>query len=349
MGRILFILSLLAVAGDGRVLNSAKHAEKNVAGEDGSVTEEQLKKVEKVDVDSESVGKMSEIDGVGSQFQEDLLDRESQVDGIARRVEKEDRAGNRRKRQAWTPPNYLSKLWLGGVDYSFSPSSSDQVKRIFRKAAKLWEQDTCIDFRENDTAKDRIYVQGEGTICISNIGKAGGQQFLTLGQGCKDLGTVAYEIGHALGFIHTMARHDRDEYVTINFRNIKPNSQFDKYPPEENNNYGLPYDYGSIMHYGEKSFAKKNYPTMVPRDVNYRATMGSPFISFIDLSMMNELYKCKEKCKKEPSVTCERGGFPHPRDCKKCVCPGGYGGTRCTERPEGCGETLQASSEWQKL
>uniref|UniRef100_A0A183GFI3 Metalloendopeptidase n=1 Tax=Heligmosomoides polygyrus TaxID=6339 RepID=A0A183GFI3_HELPZ len=134
-----------------------------------------------------------------------------------------------------------------------------------------------------------------------------------LGRGCETIATVAHEIGHALGFFHTMGRHDRDEYVTVNLENIK------------------------------------NYPTMVPSDANYRRTIGSPFISFIDLSMMNELYECKERCKKEAPVTCERGGFPHPRDCQKCICPGGYGGTRCTERPEGCGNTLQASTEWQTL
>lgn len=37
-------------------------------------------------------------------------------------------------------------------------------------------------------------------------------------------------------------------------------------------------------------------------------------------------------CNRRTSVKCERGGFPHPRDCRRCICPGGYAGTRCTER-----------------
>ncbi|KAK6047303.1 hypothetical protein COOONC_15192 [Cooperia oncophora] len=44
------------------------------------------------------------------------------------------------------------------------------------------------------------------------------------------------------------------------------------------------------------------------------------------------------------------GGFPHPRDCQKCICPGGYAGKRCTERPSsGCGDTIKASSNWTRL
>ncbi|VDO05643.1 unnamed protein product [Haemonchus placei] len=50
------------------------------------------------------------------------------------------------------------------------------------------------------------------------------------------------------------------------------------------------------------------------------------------------------------SVTCENGGYPHPLNCQKCVCPRGYSGVRCTERPDnGCGSTVTASPEWKNL
>ncbi|CAJ0607807.1 unnamed protein product [Cylicocyclus nassatus] len=41
------------------------------------------------------------------------------------------------------------------------------------------------------------------------------------------------------------------------------------------------------------------------------------------------------------------GGYPNPRDCSKCICPRGYGGASCDERPQAkkCGETLTASSK----
>ncbi|PIO59001.1 shTK domain protein [Teladorsagia circumcincta] len=111
----------------------------------------------------------------------------------------------------------------------------------------------------------------------------------------------------------------------------------------------MTYDYGSIMHYGGTSASFNKKPTMVPFDVDYQQTLGSPFISFIELSMLNEHYKCKENCNPATSAKCEMGGFPHPRDCSKCICPGGYAGDRCTERPSGCGSTIQASSDWERL
>ncbi|PIO58665.1 shTK domain protein [Teladorsagia circumcincta] len=56
-----------------------------------------------------------------------------------------------------------------------------------------------------------------------------------------------------------------------------------------------------------------------------------------------------KNCNPAKSAKCEMGGFPHPRDCSKCICPGGYAGDRCTERPSGCGSTIQASSDWERL
>ncbi|PIO58744.1 hypothetical protein TELCIR_19814 [Teladorsagia circumcincta] len=76
----------------------------------------------------------------------------------------------------------------------------------------------------------------------------------------------------------------------------------------------------------------KTQPAIVPFDLDYQQTIGSPFISFIDLSMINELFGCKKLCNRVTPVACEMGGFPNPRNCSKCVCPGGYGGDRCTER-----------------
>uniref|UniRef100_A0A0N4WXT3 CUB domain-containing protein n=1 Tax=Haemonchus placei TaxID=6290 RepID=A0A0N4WXT3_HAEPC len=126
-------------------------------------------------------------------------------------------------------------------------------------------------------------------------------------------------------------------------------NQFNKETPQTNDNYGMTYDYGSLMHYGGTSASFNKKPTMVPFDVNYQQTLGSPFISFIELSMLNEHYKCKERCDPRTSVKCEMGGFPHPRDYEKCICPGGYGGARCTERPSGCGEKIQAFTKWVTL
>ncbi|PIO53047.1 hypothetical protein TELCIR_25636, partial [Teladorsagia circumcincta] len=72
--------------------------------------------------------------------------------------------------------------------------------------------------------------------------------------------------------------------------------------------------------------------TLRPLDYNYVQTIGGPFIGFADYYMMNFLYNCTDRCKSDTSAKCENGGFPHPRDCSKCICPRGYGGDQCNER-----------------
>ena len=75
-----------------------------------------------------------------------------------------------------------------------------------------------------------------------------------------------------------------------------------------------------------------------------------------------------DKCEKElKSGRCGLG-FPHPRDCSKCVCPSGYEGPRCDQKvtyrdvvmrnsftalcvlqPSGCGRILNASPNYETL
>ncbi|RCN51879.1 astacin [Ancylostoma caninum] len=87
--------------------------------------------------------------------------------------------------------------------------------------------------------------------CSSHFGKLGKYQPIFLGEGCEAFPHAAHEVGHALGLYHTQNRHDRDKYITLNEDRIKEQKleeQFIKLSEEENENYELPYDYGSIMH-----------------------------------------------------------------------------------------------------
>jgi len=73
---------------------------------------------------------------------------------------------------------------------------------------------------------------------------------------------------HTLGMRHEQARSDRDEHVTIVFTKIKPGMghNFKKNNPAHNfTTYGLPYDYGSVLHYSRNAFSVDGNDTIIPK------------------------------------------------------------------------------------
>uniref|UniRef100_A0A0N5A4D6 Zinc metalloproteinase n=1 Tax=Parastrongyloides trichosuri TaxID=131310 RepID=A0A0N5A4D6_PARTI len=212
-------------------------------------------------------------------------------------------------------------------------------------ALKEIEKNTCIRFKKFPKFSNKAglrYYSGEG--CFSDVGRVEKDkvQDISIVAGYEWLGIVGHETLHALGFQHEQSRPDRDKYVKIIPENIDPEMRFnfDFYGIDKTDTLGIPYNYGSAMHYDRKAFSMNGGDTMLPTNELYANTIGScTTLQFLDYQMVNTAY-CSKRCK--GNVKCENGGYENPNKCGTCLCPYLLTGDTCTEyikNPPECGES----------
>ncbi|KAF8385989.1 nas-33 [Pristionchus pacificus] len=242
-----------------------------------------------------------------------------------------------------------AQRWPTTINYKFAETDAEWRARI-SQTLRAFENNTCLRFREqsNPVGDYMLFARGDG--CMSSLGRLGGAQLVSIGYGCEQMGIIAHEVSHALGFWHEHSRPDRDQFIKVNPGNMQQGTQgqFVKRSIQDADTQGLPFDYASVMHYAANSYARTSLLfTLEPRDVLYRSTIGSRSEpSFLDYKHINKLY-CSRTC---TPLACQNGGYVDPNNCGVCKCPIGLGGRRCERVQESvCGMELTASPNWRNI
>lgn len=109
-------------------------------------------------------------------------------------------------------------------------------------------------------------------------------------------GIVQHEMGHILGLHHEQKRFDRDSYLVVNADNIldSSESQYTKISAaiETQNSFQNPYDFRSIMHYGEYAFCEPLDATdhaADPTNVVAGSSVGYSAYAYVKLNPCNNV------------------------------------------------------------
>ncbi|XP_026202020.1 meprin A subunit beta-like isoform X2 [Anabas testudineus] len=217
--------------------------------------------------------------------------------------------------------------WPTTVPYYLEDSLEMNAKGVILKAFDQYRLKTCIDFKPWKGEENYISVFN-GSGCFSSVGNQRvGKQQLSIGSNCDRLGTVEHEFLHALGFWHEQSRADRDDYVDIMWDQIEPDKKnnFKKHDDTVSTALGVPYDYGSVMHYSKTSFSIGSEPTIVTKIPQFMDVIGQRMgFSASDLTKLNRLYNCTssstfvDSCDFEEDNICGTIQGPGKAKWKRC-------------------------------
>ncbi|XP_076000875.1 meprin A subunit beta-like [Genypterus blacodes] len=185
--------------------------------------------------------------------------------------------------------------WPRTIPYYMEDDLAINAKGVILKAFDQYRLKTCIDFQPwNGEANYISIFKGGG--CFSSVGnRRVGKQRLSIGTNCDRIATIEHEFLHALGFWHEQSRSDRDDYVTIMWDRISEGREhnFNTYNDTTSSSLGVPYDYGSMMHYSKTAFKNGSEPTIVTKIPAFSDVIGQRMeFSDSDLLKLHRLYNC---------------------------------------------------------
>ncbi len=201
-----------------------------------------------------------------------------------------------------------SSTWPDGIiPYVFDANVSIDRQDAMLAAMAQWQARADVRFVPRAGHENYVYIIGGGFNASDHVGMGGGLNTVTIA-GWNQPRTIMHELGHVLGFWHEIQRSDRDKYVQIHLDAIADIAEHN-FEIRKNETIIGPYDFESIMHYGQCAFAECGNCnaecrsiTVLPPNENMQEVIGTlPGISWNDTRAARELYG---------SVDCNDNGLP---------------------------------------
>merc|ERR1711872_532973 len=196
----------------------------------------------------------------------------------------------------------------GIIPYQIASSLRGRPTQVIYAAMKEWQEKTCLRFEPYGSAGARKsghnhkidIVNSQG--CFSMVGYLHRSHQVSLSlNGCIFHGTALHELGHTIGLNHEQCGNDRDKAIKVLFDNVVPRFKYAFNIERGQTDFGIPYDYCSIMQYGPTAFSANREFTVLAKDFDYQWSLGwhqfnTEGLTFSDAKVVNLMYKCNAHC-----------------------------------------------------
>ncbi|XP_078370120.1 zinc metalloproteinase nas-4-like isoform X2 [Oculina patagonica] len=278
---------------------SDEFLDQTVDGVGTAIDDLALKREEEKQKKEEKNNKFDSLPGDGELFEDDIIMDQRLRSWVTGQYDKRDAIND--KSYLWPTTQDENGKKIVRVPFTLSDEIKQDAEKMesITKAIESYKKFTCVRYvplAEND--EDYVKFIVNRSMCYSSVGKQGGKQDISIGNGCERLGTVLHEMMHTIGFIHEQSRPDRDKYVRVFYDNIKKGLEhnFEKYTRGEvetlptNKDF---YDYDSCLHYNNHAFSKNDGDTIQSIKDPDRRFGQREFFSKHDILQINQEYGCE--------------------------------------------------------